>query len=327
MDTLSDVLRVLRLTGAVFIDAEFTAPWCVLSASGRPLPNFFSEGQHIAFFHLLTEGRCKARLTTGGETLEISAGDLLMMPNDDSHVMGSDLKLTPVPSDTLVQPPSPSGLLRIEHGGGGETTRFVCGFLACDKRLCRPVLNGLPHILRVPLGDDTTAAWLTGLLRLGTKETSSPRPGSETVLAKLSELLFVEAIRRYIEGMPDGQTGWLAGLRDRFVGKTLSLMHQKPGQAWTVDALAGSVGLSRSALAQRFTELIGEPPMQYLTRWRLTVAAQSLRTDSTSLAAVAEQIGYESEAAFNRAFKREFGMPPATWRRTRGAADLATTSH
>jgi hypothetical protein len=272
MDTLSDVLRVLRLTGAVFLDAEFTAPWCVISESGRPLPGFLSAGQHIAFFHLMTEGHCKARLAAGGETFEISAGDLLMMPNDDSHFMGSDLQIAAVPSHSLVKPSSNDGLLRIEHGGGGETTRFVCGYLACDKRLCRPVLDALPHMLRVPLGDDPTAAWFMSLLRLGAKETLTPRPGSDTMLAKLSELLFVEAIRRYIERMPQEQIGWLAGLRDRFVGKTLSLMHEKPERAWTVDALAASVGLSRSALAQRFTELIGQPPMQYLTRWRLTVA-------------------------------------------------------
>jgi AraC family transcriptional regulator, alkane utilization regulator len=245
-----------------------------------------------------------------------------MMPNDEPHVMGSDLQMKPVAADTLVKPAADHTLLRIEHGGGGETTRFVCGFLACDKRLCRPVLEALPHMLRVPFGDDPAAAWFKSLLRLGAHETSARRPGSDTVLAKLSELLFVEAIRRYSEVMPVEQTGWLAGLRDRFVGRALTLMHQKPGHAWTVDALANEVGLSRSALAQRFTELIGQPPMQYLTRWRLTVAAQRLRTDGASLAVVAEQIGYDSEAAFNRAFKREFGVPPATWRRTLGAAGM-----
>jgi AraC-like DNA-binding protein len=320
MDALSDVLRVLRLSGAVFLDAEFTAPWCITSSSGQPAATMPSIGEHVVFFHWLIEGRCNARLAAGGETFEVAAGDLLLMPNDDAHLMGSDLRMTPVPADGLVKPPLAGGLLRIEHGGGGEATRFVCGFLACDKRLCRPVLEALPGMLRVQFGDDPTAAWFKSLLRLGAQETSTPRPGSDTVLAKLSELLFVEAIRRYIERMPEEQTGWLAGLRDRFVGRALTLMHQSPGQAWTVDALANAAGLSRSALAQRFTELIGQPPMQYLTRWRLTVAAQRLRIDGASLAAVAEQIGYESEAAFNRAFKREFGVPPATWRRTRGAA-------
>jgi AraC-like DNA-binding protein len=319
MDALSDVLRVLSLKGGVFLDAEFTAPWCIVSESGHPASGAYSTPEHVAFFHLLIEGRCTARLAAGGETFEVAAGDLLLMPNDDSHLMGSDLGLAPVSAQGLVKPPSAGGLWRIEHGGGGETTRFVCGFLACDKRLCRPVLDALPPMLRVPFGDDPTATWVRSLLRLGAQETSAPRPGSDTVLAKLSELLFVEAIRRYIESMPAEQTGWLAGLRDRFVSKALALMHQNPGRPWTVDALAGEAGLSRSALAQRFTELIGQPPMQYLTRWRLTVAAQRLRTDGASLAAIAENIGYESEAAFNRAFKREFGVPPATWRRTRGA--------
>jgi len=321
MDALSDVLHVLRLSGAVFLDAEFTAPWCVSSNSGHPSSGMLSGGEHIVFFHWLIAGRCKARLAAGGETFEIAAGDLLLMPNDETHLMGSDLLIEPVAAEALVKPAADDGLLRIEYGGGGETTRFVCGFLACDKRLSRPVLDALPHMLRVPFGDDPAAAWFKSLLRLGAQETSARRPGSDTVLAKLSELLFVEAVRRYSESMPEEQTGWLAGLRDRFVGRALTLMHQTPGQVWTVDALASEVGLSRSALAQRFTELIGQPPMQYLTRWRLTVAAQRLRTDGASLATVAEQIGYESEAAFNRAFKREFGMPPATWRRTRGAAD------
>lgn len=324
MDALSDVLHVLRLSGAVFLDAEFTAPWCVTSQSGHPSAGLLGGSEHIVFFHWLIAGSCKARLAAGGDTFEIAAGDLLMMPNDESHLMGSDLQIEPIPADYLVKPGADGGLLRIEHGGGGETTRFVCGFLACDKRLSRPVLDALPGMLRVPFGDDPAAAWLKSLLHLGAQETMARRPGSDTVLAKLSELLFVEAIRRYSEMMPAEQTGWLAGLRDRFVGRALTLMHQKLGHEWTVDALANEVGLSRSALAQRFTELIGQPPMQYLTRWRLTVAAQRLRTDGASLAAVAEQIGYESEAAFNRAFKREFGVPPATWRRTLGASAPAS---
>ncbi len=321
MGALSDVLHVLRLSGAVFLDAEFTAPWCVISNSGQPSSGALGGGEHIVFFHWLISGRCKARLAAGGDAVEIAEGDILLMPNDETHLMGSDLQMEPIAAEALVRPAADHGMLRIEHGRGGATTRFVCGFLACDKRLSRPVLEALPGMLRVPFGDDPAAAWFRNLLRLGAQETSARRPGRDTVLAKLSELLFVEAIRRYSESLAAGQTGWLAGLRDRFVGRALTLMHQKPGHAWTVDALANEAGLSRSALAQRFTELIGQPPMQYLTRWRLTVAAQRLRNDGASLASVAEQIGYDSEAAFNRAFKREFGMPPATWRRTRGAAD------
>lgn len=324
MDALSDVLHVLRLSGAVFLSAEFTAPWCVSSSSGR---HAYAGGanEHTVFFHWLTAGRCKARLADGGEVLEVETGDILMMPNDEAHVMGSHLDMEPIAAESLVTPAPDGGMLTINSGGGGEKTQFVCGFLTCDRRLCRPVLEALPHMVRVPFGNDPATAWLKSLLALGTQETLARRPGSDTVLAKLSELLFVEAVRRYSEAMTPEQKGWLAGLRDRFVGKALTLMHQKPSHDWTVDVLANEVGLSRSALAQRFTELIGQPPMQYLARWRLTVAAQRLRSDGASLASVASQVGYDSEAAFNRAFKREFGVPPATWRRTFGAGKSAAT--
>ena len=207
-------------------------------------------------------------------------------------------------------------MLRVEHGGGGEKTRFVCGFLRCDERLCGPMLEALPRILRVPLGDGPATAWLTSLLLAGTRETAAPRPGGETMLAKLSELLFAEAIRRYIELLPDEETGWLAALRDRFVGRALALLHERPGHSWTVEELAESVGLSRSALSQRFTDIIGQAPIQYLTRWRLTIAAQRLRNEHASLARIAADSGYDSEAAFNRAFKRTLGTTPAAWRRS-----------
>jgi AraC-like DNA-binding protein len=315
MDALSDVLRVLRLTGAVFLDADFTASWCVVSEKGRPIPGL-SSADHIAFFHLLTKGQCKARLATGGETIDLAEGDLLLLPNDATHLMGSDLTLMPVPSTGLVEPGGPGEMVRIRHGGGGESTRFVCGFLACDRRLCKPVFDALPGILRIPIGSGPTSVWLTSLLRLGAQESSSPRAGSDTVLAKLAELLFVEAIRRHIETMPAEQTGWLAGLRDRFVGKALGLLHERPEHPWTVDELGAKVGLARTTLTQRFTDLVGQPPIQYLTRWRLTVAAQRLRTDPASLSRIAGDIGYESQAAFNRAFKREFGIPPAAWRKS-----------
>ena len=315
MDALSDALRVLRLTGAVFLDAEFTAPWCVVTQSGQPGSSVLSGGPNIIFFHVLTEGRCKARLVAGGETLEFGVGDLIMLPRDDTHLLGSDLRLAPTLADTLVRPAADGELMRVEHGGGGEKTRFVCGFLRCDARLCQPMLESLPRILRVPLGDGPATAWLTSLLHAGTRETSAPRPGGETMLAKLSELLFVEALRRYIELLPEQQTGWLAGLRDRYVGRALALMHKQPARNWTVDELAVKVGLSRSSLAQRFTDFIGQPPMQYLTRWRLTIAAQRLRNEKIALARLAADSGYDSEAAFNRAFKRALGTTPAAWRR------------
>jgi AraC-like DNA-binding protein len=201
------------------------------------------------------------------------------------------------------------------YEGGGEETRLMCGFLSCDRQLSRPLLEALPRLVRVPLGDGPGAAWLMSLLHRGAQENSAPGPGSGTLLAKLAELLFVEAMRRYIDALPEQETGWLAGLRDRHVGRALSLMHGQPGHAWTVDDLAEQVGLSRSALAQRFASLLGVPPIQYLTRWRLVLAAAALRSGNRAIAQVAEDSGYDSESAFNRAFKREFGMPPAAWRR------------
>jgi AraC-like DNA-binding protein len=209
----------------------------------------------------------------------------------------------------------PDGMRQMSYGGGGEPTRVVCGFLACDSSVCNPLLGALPRIIATRVGDGPAAKWLLSSIDFSLAASSGPPAGGDSVLARLAELLFVEALRRYTESLPPERTGWFAALRDRHVGRALALLHGAPGRAWTVDELADRVGLSRSALAGRFNELLGEPPMQYLTRWRLQLAAQMMRTTSRPLAAVAESIGYDSEAAFNRAFKREFGVPPATWRR------------
>jgi len=219
----------------------------------------------------------------------------------------------------------------VRHGGGGEVTRMVCGYLACNSSLFDTVLAALPRVMVVNMREGPAAQWLTSSIRFSIAESAAQRAGAGTVLAKLSELMFVEAIRRHIESLPPEQTGWLAGLRDRFVGKTLALIHSKPAHAWTVEELAGMVGLSRSALAERFTGLMGQPPMQYLTRWRLQLAANLLRSGSRNVASVAADVGYDSEAAFSRAFKRELGMAPAAWRQTpateKRAKELATESH
>ena len=320
MDALSDALRVLRLTGAVFLDAEFTAPWCVVSHGGSaPASPLLSGGPNIVFFHVLTEGRCKARLTAGGATLELTAGDLLMLPRDDDHLLGSDLHLAPTPSDTLVLPAADGELMRIEHGGGGEKTRFVCGFLSCDERLCGPMLESLPRILRVPLGDGPATAWLTSLLHAGTRETSAPRPGGETVLAKLSEL----AVRR--SDAPLHRVA--AGAADGVARRPARPLRRPRARA---DARAARPRLDRrrarrTASACRARRSRSASPTcsasrrcSTLTRWRLTLAAQRLRNESTGLAHIAAASGYDSESAFNRAFKREFGMTPAAWRRSDG---------
>jgi len=322
MDALSEVLKVLRLTSGIFLEAEFTAPWCIDSASGKEdVHHLLPNAEQVSIYHLVTEGRCRARLPGEGTPLDLEAGDLVMFPHGDGHVLGSDVQLSPVPAWTLVGPSTEGGLARVCHGGGGQRTRFVCGFLACDQRLCRPLLGALPRMLRVSLGKEGPAsAWIVTTLQRGASETHAPRPGAEAILGRLAELLFVEAIREYIRTLPASQQGWLAGLRDPFVGKALALLHREPARDWEVEGLAREVGLSRSALADRFVALIGEPPIQYLTRWRLALASQALASCNDAVARVAERVGYDSEAAFNRAFKREFGLPPAAWRR---AARLA----
>ncbi len=320
MDALSDLLHAVKLKGALFLEGHFTVPWCIESHSGHESYGMLGGLDHIVFFHIIMEGRCSVRLKAGGESIELAAGDLILMPQDDAHLLGSDLHLAPADADSLVLPAPPGGMLSMCHGGGGEETRLMCGFLSCDRQLSRPLLDALPRLVRIPLGDGRGAAWLMSLLRRGAQENVTRGPGSGTLLAKLAELIFVEAMRRYIEALPDQQTGWLAGLRDRYVGRALTLMHEQPTRDWTVEDLATHVGLSRSALAQRFANLLGQAPMQYLTHWRLVLAAASLRSTDRTIAHVAEQSGYESESAFNRAFKRQFGVPPAAWRRqgTRG---------
>jgi AraC-like DNA-binding protein len=317
MDALSDVLRIVRLTGAVFMDAEFTAPWCIGEPSGvevciEQLP----DAEHVVIYHLLTEGKVEVALP-GCAPMSARAGDLVIIPSGEAHALGSDLSRPRADGARLVVQRGPDDVPQVRHGGGGEVTRMVCGYLACDSSLFDTVLAALPRIMVVNMREGPGAQWLTSSIRFSIAESAAQRAGAGTVLAKLSELMFVEAIRRHIESLPPEQTGWLAGLRDRFVGKTLALIHSKPAHPWTVEELAGAVGLSRSALAERFTGLIGQPPMQYLTRWRLQLAANLLRSGSRNVAAVAADVGYDSEAAFSRAFKRELGTTPAAWRRAR----------
>jgi AraC-like DNA-binding protein len=316
MDALSEVLKAVRLTSGIFLDAEFTAPWCINSAPGpEDVADILPDAEQVAIYHLVTEGRCRAKLPEEGRALDLQAGDLLMFPHGDGHLLGSDLHLAPRQAGDLVEPSPGGGLARIQYGGGGPRTRFVCGFMACDKRMCRPLIGAMPRMLRVSMRDAPAAAWIEATVRRGASETHAPSAGAEVILGRLAELLFVEAVREYVRSLPENQRGWLAGLRDPHVGRALALLHADPARDWEVELLADAAGLSRSALAERFVALIGQPPMQYLTGWRMALAAQALSTTSDAVARIAERVGYDSEAAFNRAFKREFGAPPAAWRR------------
>ncbi len=322
MDALSDVLRVVRLKGGVFLHADFTAPWCILSRiTPQDCGPLLERAEHLVLYHYVIEGRLTARIQKG-EPVEVESGEVVIFPRNDAHLLGSHLDLPPVPASEVVRPSPEGGLWEIRHGGGGEHTRVVCGFLGCDRLEGSLLVDALPPMLRFDTRRGSAAAWVKSSLEFAAHEVATRRAGSETVLAKLSELLFVEALRHYVESLPQEQTGWLAGLKDPFVSRALGLLHKGVAREWTVDDLGREVGLSRSALADRFTRLIGEPPMRYLARWRIQVAAHKLRNSDTPLARIAEQVGYDSEAAFNRAFKRSLGVPPAAWRRSAEAGRI-----
>jgi AraC-like DNA-binding protein len=318
MDALSDVLRVSHLTGGVFLRAEFFAPWCVAT---RVLPEHcapaLGPASHLISYHYVVDGDLHIRVEgDGGEGVVIGAGEVVVLPRNDLHFIGSDLSLPPVSSGDVIRSPKDGGLFSIHHGGNGERTRMICGFLGCATAEGNPLISTLPALLKFNAEQAGAAEWIRSTLTYAANEIGAGRAGSETVLAKVSELLFVETVRRYVETLPDGQTGWLAGLREPHVARALALIHGGITRRWTVDELGREVGLSRSALADRFIRLIGVPPMRYLASWRMQVATQKLRNSSASLAQVAEMVGYDSEAAFSRAFKKTFGTAPATWRRS-----------
>jgi len=321
MDALSEVLGAVRLTGAVFLEMELRAQWSYLTAPARKIADvLMPDADHVIPFHLITEGQCYARLPDG-DPVELGAGDLLLFPAGDQHLLAAAsaaaLRLKPVAitGESLRTLLRRGEIAEFRKEGAGEATRIVCGFLACDKRLAEPMLRSLPRLLKIRMRDGGTAAWVRSSIQFSVAESASARPGSAAVLARLSEVLFAEAIRYYAEELPPGRPGFLAALRDRHVGRALALLHEAPAHPWTVEELGTRVGLSRSALGERFNELLGAPPMQYLARWRTSLAARLLRESDVPVLRVATDVGYESEAAFNRAFKRELGLPPAAWRK------------
>ncbi len=314
MDALSEVLRVVRLSGAVFFNARFTAPWCFASPEAASVMQTLQPGaERVVIYHLLTEGECQLEVE-GLPSTPVRAGDVVVFPHGDAHRMASSLDVAPAPTPNL-----PALLQRrprlIRYGGGGVSTQFICGYLACDPRLCRPILTALPRVVVVSLRGENGGDWLEASIRYAVSEAASPRPGGEGVLAKLSEVLFVETLRRHASQLASNQTGWLAGLRDRVVGKALAALHERPAQAWTLETLAREADSSRTVLTERFAHYVGQSPMHYLMRWRMALAANLLRSSSLGLARIAEEVGYDTDTAFSRAFRREFGSPPAAWRR------------
>lgn len=314
MDALSDVLRVVRLTDGVFLDARFTAPW---SLSGRvelkDFEPFLASPEDVIGFHYVVEGRLMAQVEDG-PSVELKQGEIVLLPRNATHILASALDLRPEPAKDIVMQPPGAGIFSVQYGGGGEETHIVCGYLGSDGAK-NPLLAALPKMLTLNVGDTPGGAWIAQSFAYAAQQLGTSEAGAATVISKLSELMFVEAVRRYIDGLAPQETGWLAGLRDPAVGRALALLHTRPAADWTADGLASAVNMSRSAFAERFTQLIGTPPKRYLINWRMQLAANKLRDTRQSIAQIAFDVGYESEAAFTRAFRREMGQPPAAWRK------------
>jgi AraC-like DNA-binding protein len=328
-DLLSDVLRGVRLRGAVFFNVSASSEWAAEAPPGKELAPLLMRGvEHVIEYHAVAQGSCWAGIP-GGPSVHLCAGDVVMFPHGDAHVVSSSpgmrgdgdfswfggaefdqlpLRVT-YTSHSVSQTPLPEG---------SADASIVCGFLGCDLQPFNPLIAALPRLLHLRASDDD--AWIAKFTQQAVAESHARRPGGEAMLARMSEMMFVDAVRRYADELPQQSAGWLAGLRDRFVGRALALIHEQPAQDWTIDELGKRVGLSRSALHERFVHLIGVPPMQYLAQWRMQTAARLLLETRATVAAIALDVGYDSEAAFARAFKRMVGTPPAAWRRERDAA-------
>jgi len=325
-DTLSDLLRSVRLRGAAFFYISFRDEWSAEGLAAKEIADGVMPGcEHVMEYHMVAKGDCWAAVS-GLPPIRLSAGDIVMFPQGDRHVISSapglephranaewivarrnDPKPVPIAYHSGVR--EPGALMRVEDADA----ILVCGFLGCDLRPFNPLVAALPRVLHLPAS--RAGDWVARVIDQAVMESNQRRPGGDAVLERLSEMMFVDAARRYLDSLPEDATGWLAGLRDRFVGKALALMHDCPDQDWSVDDLAREVGLSRSALHERFVQCLGQPPMQYLASWRMQVGARLLRESNRNVAAIALDVGYDSEAAFSRAFKRMAGVPPAAWRK------------
>lgn len=316
MDAISEALKVVRVTGAAFFNAEFTAPWGFHSPPTETVAAALSAAgtERLAIYHLVTEGVGQVRVE-GRPVLSLAAGDLVVFPHGHRHAMSNGRPRTMRDMARDLPQLLRDDLRVMRLGGDGAPTRFLCGYFGFDRHASRLFLGGLPVVIKISIRDTERASWLENSIGYAMAEAARRRPGSAALLSKLSEALFVEALCRYMDQMPPESTGWLAGVRDAIVGRALAALHKDPSRPWTVADLAQDVGASRSILAERFMHLLGEPPIGYLANWRLQLSARMLETTRHTVNQVAAEVGYESEAAFNRAFKREFGLPPAKYRR------------
>ena len=325
-DPLSDVLRSVRLRGAIFYYVSCRDEWVAATPGTPQLADVLMPGaEHVLAYHLIAKGNGWAA-TDGEPPVRLASGDIVMFPRGDAHILSSAPGMRAEHDDsdwqfTTRNDPKPipvsyhRGVLRpgAEMPADEASAVVVCGFIGCDLRPFNPLIEALPRLLHLPAGG--VGAWVAPVLHQAVSESRESRPGSAAVLERASEMVFVDAARRYLESLPADASGWLAALRDRHVGKAIGLMHEQPAEPWTIDELGRQVGLSRSALHERFVDLVGQPPMQYLTNWRMQRGAALLREGDATVATIALDVGYDSEAAFARAFKRLVGQPPAAWRR------------
>lgn len=320
-DPLTEILRAMRLTGGVFLEAAFTSPWCVVSkVSPEDCAGYLPLPRHIIAYHFVCEGELLVQVD-GGAPMSAHRGEIVILPRNDHHLLGSELALAPIDVNDLFEPGDGSRPGRLVHGNADAAdTRFFCGFLSHNQP-DDPLLSALPRVLKARMEDAAASEWVESSLRFASRRPTPDEKLSPAVLGKLAELLFIEAVRQYLQDDPATTgSGWIAGLRDPRVGRALALLHGQRERAWTTESLAREVGLSRSAFAERFTGLVGDPPMRYLGKWRLQHAARRLVESSEPIARIAGEAGYESEPAFHRAFKREHRMTPASWRKQHAMA-------
>jgi AraC-like DNA-binding protein len=315
VDTLSEVLRAVRLTGAVYFSIDGTTPWVVETPPGSVIAPHIGAGvEHVINYHVVTSGLAWLGLV-GEPPFRVGEGDVIVFPHGDPHVFSSAPGMRGRPDTELYRAANQQSLPLCVSlmGGGPGGARIVCGFLGCDARPFNPLLAALPRTIHLPASREGTAG-VRQLIDLALAESTTPRPGSDGVLSRLSEVLFLEVVRFFTATLTPEQVGWFAGLRDVTVGLALGRLHERPAHPWTLQSLAREIGTSRSVLAERFAHLVGMPPMQYLARWRIQLAANLLRTSGAGLGDIAERVGYGSEAALSRAFKRTLGVSPSLYR-------------
>lgn len=312
-DPLSDVLRSVRLTGGVFLNAYFTAPWSITAqVRDYHVSAFLQLPAQLICYHVVKKGKLLLSLDDGA-SVEVHAGEIILLPRNDPHALASAAGLNPVQVTELIQP-SPNGAPpEIVYGGGGEQTHVICGFLGSSDAF-NPLIATLPRVLTLNIREGMSRAWIEASVQFAANELVAGRLASSGVMSRLSELLLVEAVRQYSSTLADDETSWLKGLNDPYIGRALALIHQDLGASWSADALASAVALSRSAFVDRFSALIGMPPIRYVTVWRLQAARLLLRETQKAVSQIAHSVGYQSEEAFSRAFKREFGLSPTPWR-------------